>query len=398
MADDDTTSHPRNPPRPVTLAKDPLRPVTLSKVPPRPVTLAKGQQRPVTLSKAPLGKITLSTRPKGPVTLAKNPPGEVSKAKGAERPVTLPKSPPREATTAKGPDRAVTLAKSPERPVTLPSKPPREVTLAKGPQREVTLAKAPPREVTLAKGPERSVTLAKGPERPVTLAKGLERPVTLPKQPQRPVSVPTHPERPVTIARQQKPIIRRMAAPVKSKSKSRLLDSFTGPGSTPSRRRFWDKITQSVIASQKVAGKNVSVSEHQGMGTLINATRGRPPSGVCCDTETMTIVFTGIVDCLGVTGDLNGSFVLTETFPGSGVWSGAGAVYNVGFDVPTVITVQCGGTNFSIDYRDDLGGTQPIFVTGTIPIPPSFTDIPNNITDCDLSVAKNGTATITCGG
>ncbi len=66
------------------------------------------------------------------------------------------------------------------------------------------------------------------------------------------------------------------------------LDSFTGPGSTPSRRRFWDKVTQAVIASQKIAGKNVTVDERQGMGTVINVpfdNRGRPqPGGVgaCC--------------------------------------------------------------------------------------------------------------------
>ncbi len=60
------------------------------------------------------------------------------------------------------------------------------------------------------------------------------------------------------------------------------LESFTGPGSTPSRRRFWDKVTQVVIASQKIEGRNVSVDEHQGMGTIINVPdRTRRPSGGC---------------------------------------------------------------------------------------------------------------------
>ncbi len=69
------------------------------------------------------------------------------------------------------------------------------------------------------------------------------------------------------------------------------LDSFTGPGSTPSRRRFWDEVTQAVIASQKVAGSNVSVEEHQGYGSIINAPssgRRATPSGevgACCDEE-----------------------------------------------------------------------------------------------------------------
>ncbi len=68
------------------------------------------------------------------------------------------------------------------------------------------------------------------------------------------------------------------------------LDSFTGPGSTPSRRRFWDKITQAVTASQKIQGENVSVEEHKGMGTLINvpsdnrrSTPSTPPDCECFD-------------------------------------------------------------------------------------------------------------------
>ncbi len=63
------------------------------------------------------------------------------------------------------------------------------------------------------------------------------------------------------------------------------LEPFTGPGSTPSRRRFWDKITQAVIASQKVAGENVTVAEHQGAGTIININRVRGLEGgvgACC--------------------------------------------------------------------------------------------------------------------
>ncbi len=65
------------------------------------------------------------------------------------------------------------------------------------------------------------------------------------------------------------------------------LKPFTGPGSTPSRRRFWDKVTQAVIASQKVAGRFVTVDEHPGKGTVINVadTSSRRPTGgpgACC--------------------------------------------------------------------------------------------------------------------
>ncbi len=61
------------------------------------------------------------------------------------------------------------------------------------------------------------------------------------------------------------------------------LDSFTGPGSTPSRRRFWDRVTVAVIASQKVAGRNVSVDVHDGQGTMVSVpdTRVKPSGGAC---------------------------------------------------------------------------------------------------------------------
>ncbi len=72
------------------------------------------------------------------------------------------------------------------------------------------------------------------------------------------------------------------------------LDSFTGPGSTPSRKRFWDKVTALVNASQKRAGRHVSVEEYIAKGTLISvpgdASGLRRPStstGACCfDDET----------------------------------------------------------------------------------------------------------------
>ncbi len=66
------------------------------------------------------------------------------------------------------------------------------------------------------------------------------------------------------------------------------LNSFTGAGSTPSRRRFWDKVTQAVNASRKTAGKNVTVAEHQAMGTVVNISRDTgaptpPPDCSNCD-------------------------------------------------------------------------------------------------------------------
>ncbi len=97
------------------------------------------------------------------------------------------------------------------------------------------------------------------------------------------------------------------------------LKSFTGPGSTPSRRRFWDKVTQAVIASQKVAGRFVTTDEHPGKGTVINvADNRRPtPSGECpsCPSEeSITVEFTGVDICAGciVTDDFTGNFVINS--------------------------------------------------------------------------------------
>jgi len=66
------------------------------------------------------------------------------------------------------------------------------------------------------------------------------------------------------------------------------LDPFDGPGSTPLRRSFWNQARQSVLELQKVAGRNVTVDEHPGKGTVINVNdRSRQQTiiggtGACC--------------------------------------------------------------------------------------------------------------------
>ncbi len=172
------------------------------------------------------------------------------------------------------------------------------------------------------------------------------------------------------------------------------LDSFTGPGSTPSRRKFWDKVTQAVNASQKQEGRNISVNEYQGYGTLINAVSRRGGgAGVCCldgactvtteadctamegrfiaggicdpnpccddcpdpDTPTITVTFAGIVLCSPRTGNLNGVFVLTNT--ASGIWQGAGNSYmNGGDPFTTAIEVDCTSDVLAITMIDEEGG------------------------------------------
>ncbi len=89
------------------------------------------------------------------------------------------------------------------------------------------------------------------------------------------------------------------------------LDSFTGAGSTPSRRRFWDKVTQAVIASQKVSGRFVTVDEHPGKGSVINVDRkiGSVTTGACCGTgdwPSNTCSIQTEADCLSSMGNYLG--------------------------------------------------------------------------------------------
>lgn len=68
------------------------------------------------------------------------------------------------------------------------------------------------------------------------------------------------------------------------------LEKFTGPGSTKPRRAFWDKIVDTILASQKREGKNVSVNECYGLGTIINAARERGTPVECdCPREVSEI-------------------------------------------------------------------------------------------------------------
>ncbi len=217
------------------------------------------------------------------------------------------------------------------------------------------------------------------------------------------------------------------------------LDSFTGPGSTPSRRRFWDKVSAAVIASQKVQGDNVSVEEHQGMGTIINVPNpNRRPTGTtgaccdefggctitteaectgtfkgvgtvcdpnpcCCDcpaeeTLTIDIIFAGITFCdpeiYGYTGDPNGTFTLarldTISFHG---WFGTGSTdieYFGDPQPPPLITVRCLGNTFQEVFMGPTGGE---FFATAEGCPPTTASEQT----CDGGFAFGGTATIDCG-
>ncbi len=106
-----------------------------------------------------------------------------------------------------------------------------------------------------------------------------------------------------------------------------MIDPFKGKGSTPSRKRFWNRVSQAVNASRKVAGNSVTVDEHPGKGTVVAALEppvgigaggaggsqrggvtppgggqgggGSPPTGACEDPITGHCEITTEADCSG---------------------------------------------------------------------------------------------------
>ncbi len=175
------------------------------------------------------------------------------------------------------------------------------------------------------------------------------------------------------------------------------LEPFTGPGSTPSRRRFWDKAVAAVIASQKVAGRFVTTDEHPGKGTVINVddTSARRRRGFpCCTTDTITIAFDGITICpgFGIVGDMTGVFLLTLTEPGH--WFGNGSDFTIdgGDPLATGIDVICINENWNITYAGLSDPSFQFFVASTTnPI-----GTPNNLLCSGGDKAEGGGATVTC--
>ena len=64
------------------------------------------------------------------------------------------------------------------------------------------------------------------------------------------------------------------------------LDPIPKAGTTNGRKRFWDKTRDVVMSLQKKAGRNVSVDERKGQGTVINVTRENGViTGACCAAD-----------------------------------------------------------------------------------------------------------------
>ncbi len=105
------------------------------------------------------------------------------------------------------------------------------------------------------------------------------------------------------------------------------LAKFTGPGSTPSRRLFWDKAQATVVSLQKRKGRNVSIDERKGSGTVISIAPDRGTGTANCPTgDTVTVTFSGVLSCGCLTGGglsylgtdlggINAAFTLTRFSP-----------------------------------------------------------------------------------
>lgn len=79
------------------------------------------------------------------------------------------------------------------------------------------------------------------------------------------------------------------------------------PGTTSGRKAFWDSIAETVEKLQKKAGRNVSVNQHQGYGTIINVNRERGSpgdTGACCVGTDCSI--TTADECFDLGGEFQG--------------------------------------------------------------------------------------------
>ncbi len=172
------------------------------------------------------------------------------------------------------------------------------------------------------------------------------------------------------------------------------LHSFRGPGSTPRRRRFWDRVVQAVNASQKIQGENISVDEHQGIGTIIS--RPIAQSGIVCpDWSTVpdiSITIDGVTACPGEAdiGCINDTFSLSNVDEPENTWLVL-ACYN-GIGDPLYIQFFCadGEMIITIGLSPGVGD---YFLSGSIPVAAIAS---NNFTidDCGVdSIGYGGTVT-----
>lgn len=180
------------------------------------------------------------------------------------------------------------------------------------------------------------------------------------------------------------------------------LESFTGPGSTPSRRAFWDKVTQAVLASQKSEGKNVSVAEHQGMGTIVNVDRNRGgcDCGGCVCIDEIEIADAGTGYQVGeVLGPIFGTAcdpdrepftIHVDTIDGSGAVTSFVILAGGGYSVPPSNPVTFLGSIFGSGFTANLTFSCPC---GNKPTPDHIEIEFTGVTfDCGCRDSGSGTS------
>lgn len=94
-------------------------------------------------------------------------------------------------------------------------------------------------------------------------------------------------------------------------------DKIPKDGTTKTRKAFWDSVIDALGKSRKLPGRNVSVDERIGYGSVINVTREKSGGG-CFSGSTVDVSFSGITfDCDCIPGSGMCSFkILSETLNG----------------------------------------------------------------------------------
>ncbi len=136
--------------------------------------------------------------------------------------------------------------------------------------------------------------------------------------------------------------------------------------------------------------------------TDCRAIGGRWSSGLSCDPNpccdncpdsmapTITVTFIGVLLCSPITGDVNGSFVISLVSPGH--WLGTGnPITLVGVDYGTTIEVLCDSGSMSISmYSIDLGLGGIFAVPSACPPGPSSSIY--TVCDAPSVIGTGGTA------
>lgn len=132
-----------------------------------------------------------------------------------------------------------------------------------------------------------------------------------------------------------------------------LISGFDGAGSTTTRKLFWNQVANTVNASRKLEGKNVSIIEHPGQGSLINVPDHRATSA-CVFAVSFTIVTPGSGYLVGEilhpgfgtlcppADDFGFSFQVDAVSGGGGVTAGT-IIAGIGYLVPPSNPVHFGG-------------------------------------------------------